>query len=193
MSESPFLRSIEQLMYRRFYAKRTVQAYLYWIRFFILFHNKRHPSEMGDAEVEMFLSYLVFQRNVAAGTQALALNALNFLYKEVVGRPLSLRLNYVNSKVPRKLPVVLTQDEVRVLLEAMSPAYYLPAALLYGSGLRLMEAVRLRIKDIDFDYRCIRVWNGKGGRHRTVTLAAEAIPLLHQQVAVAEKYWVSAQ
>ena len=112
MSESPFLRSIEQLMYRRFYAKRTVQAYLYWIRFFILFHNKRHPSEMGDAEVEMFLSYLVFQRNVAARTQTLALNALNFLYKEVVGRPLSLRLNYVNSKVPRKLPVVLTQDEV---------------------------------------------------------------------------------
>lgn len=176
-------------MYRRYYSKRTVETYIYWIRFFIVFHGKRHPSSMGDTEVEAFLTHLVLKRNVAAQTQALALNALNFLYKEVIKRPLSLRLSYVSSKVPRKLPVVLTPDEVKALLNSMHPRHYLPAALLYGSGLRLMEAVRLRIKDVDFEYRCIRVWNGKGGRHRTVTLAPEVVPLLRRQVAAAEKIW----
>ncbi|MEX1033843.1 MAG: integron integrase [Cellvibrionaceae bacterium] len=189
MTRSPFLRSVEELMYRRYYAKRTIETYLRWIRGFIVFHGKRHPATMGDAEVEQYLNHLVLERKVAAQTQALALNALSFLYKTVLKRPLSLNLNYVLSKTPRKLPVVLTPPEVRELLNAVAPQYYLLAALLYGSGLRLMEAARLRVKDIDFDYRCIRVWNGKGGKHRTVTLASELIPLLRQQVQEAEKVW----
>jgi len=115
---------------------------------------------MGDAEVEAFLDHLVLQREVAGGTQALVLNTLCFLYKEVIGQPLSLDLNFVKSQRPRKLPVVLTLDEIAHLFEAIKADYYLPAALLYGSGLRLMEAVRLRVKDIDFDYCCIRVWIG---------------------------------
>ena len=128
---------------------------------------------MGDAEVEAFLDHLVLKRQVAAGTQAIVLNTLCFLYKDVIGRPLSVDLNFVKSQRPRKLPVVLTHEEINRFFVAIRADYDLAAALMYGSGLRLMEAVRLRVKDIDFDYCCIRVWNGKGGRHRTVALAPE--------------------
>ena len=170
MRQSPFLQKVSDEMMRRRYAKRTIQTYIHWIKRFILFHQKRHPETMGDAEVEAFLDYLVLKREVAGGTQALVLNTLCFLYKEVLDQPLSLNLKFVKSQQPRKLPVVLTEAEVERLFSAINADYYLPAALMYGSGLRLMETVRLRVKDIDFDYCCIRVWNGKGGRHRIVGL-----------------------
>ncbi len=188
MEQSPFLASIQSYMYQRRYAKRTIETYILWIRRFINFHQKRHPSSMGDAHVEAFLNHLVLDRHVAPQTQALALNALNFLYKEIVKSPLSLRLNFVKSHRPRKLPVVLTQEEVIRLMDQIAPSYFLLAGLLYGSGLRLMEAVRLRVKDIDFDFKCIRVWNGKGGKHRTVTLAPELAPHLRDQINKTERY-----
>lgn len=102
--------------------------------------------------------------------------------------PLSLRLNFVKNHRPRKLPIVLTQDEIECLIKHIAQTYFLPAALLYGNGLRLMEAVRLRIKDIDFDFKCIRIWNGKGGKHRTVTMASELQPYLRSQINKAEHY-----
>lgn len=188
MRQSPFLQKVSDEMIRRRYAKRTIQTYIHWIRRFILFHQKRHPDTMGDAEVEAFLDHLVLQREVAGGTQALVLNTLCFLYKEVIGRPLSLDLKFVKSQRPRKLPVVLTEEEIVHLFEAIKADYYLPAALMYGSGLRLMEAVRLRVKDIDFDYCCIRVWNGKGGKHRTVTMAPELKSALRAQVTKVDAY-----
>lgn len=188
MSTSPFLASIEAYMYQRRYAKRTIETYTLWIRRFINFHQKRHPESMGDAHVEEFLSHLVLERHVAPQTQALVLNALNFLYKDIVKTPLSLRLNFVKSHKPRKLPVVMTQDEVSSLMKNMPENYFLIAALLYGSGLRLMEAIRLRVKDIDFDFRCIRVWNGKGGKHRTVTLAPELVSHLRHQITRVEHF-----
>src|SRR5690606_20213438 len=188
MRQSPFLQQVSDEMIRRRYAKRTIQTYLHWIKRFILFHQKRHPETMGDGEVESFLDHLVLQRHVAGGTQALVLNALCFLYKDIIGRPLSLNLKFVKSQRQRKLPEVLTQSEISELFSAIQADYYLPAALMYGSGLRLMEAVRLRVKDIDFDYCCIRVWNGKGGKHRTVTLAAELKSALRSQVTKVEAY-----
>lgn len=173
MYKSPFLSSIYDEMMRRRYAKRTIETYLHWIKRYIVFHNKQHPSLMGDREVEAYLDHLVLQHNVAGPTQALVLNALSFLYREILHKPLSLELRFVKSQKNRKLPVVLTRDEITALMANISSNHYLPAALMYGSGLRLMEAVRLRTKDIDFDYCCVRVWNGKGGKHRTVTLAPE--------------------
>ena len=186
--KSPFLSSIYDEMMRRRYAKRTIETYLHWIKGFILFHNKQHPSLLSDNDVETYLDFLVLKRNVAGPTQALVLNALNFLYKEILQKPLSLELRFVKSQKPRKLPVVLTRDEISQLFSQISANYYLPAALMYGSGLRLMEAVRLRVKDIDFDYCCVRVWNGKGGKHRTVTLAAELKNALQNQIKRAESF-----
>ncbi|WP_018015523.1 phage integrase N-terminal SAM-like domain-containing protein [Teredinibacter turnerae] len=172
MDRSPFLKSIKDYMYQRRYAKRTIDSYLLWIRRFILYSDKRHPASIGDREVEKFLSYLVLERNVAVQTQAFALNALSFLYRDIIKIPLSQTLSFVHSRSPRKIPVVLTTAEVRALLERISPVYFLPAALLCGSGLRLMGAVRLRVHDIDFECCSIRVWNGKGN-HPAVTVAHE--------------------
>ena len=186
MYKSPFLQSIYDEMLRRRYAKRTIETYLHWIKSYIVFHNKQHPSTLGDADVESYLDHLVLKRNVASATQSLVLNALNFLYKEILRKPLSLELMFVKSQKPRKLPVVLTRNEMGALLSSINSNYYLPAALMYGSGLRLMEAVRLRVKDIDFDYCCVRVWDGKGGKHRTVTLAHELKNKLALQIQKVE-------
>lgn len=186
--KSPFLLMLQEQMYLRRYAKRTIEAYLKWIAAFIRFNNMRHPITMGDKEVELFLNHLVNGQNVAQGTQAQALNALCFLYKEILKKPLSLRLNFTKSQRPRKLPVVLTKEEVSSLLTMCSTRHYLSCALLYGSGLRLMEAMRLRVKDIDFDYLCLRIWDGKGGKNRVVTLAKELIPLLRSQILQVENY-----
>ncbi len=185
---SPFFQHIEEYMYSRRYAKRTIEAYSQWIRKFILFHNKRHPSTMGDLHVEAFLNHIVLERHVAANTQAQALNALVFLYNDIIRKPLSIKLNFVKSKTPRKLPVVLTKEEVRLFFQNISSQSFLPCSLLYGSGLRLMEAVRLRVHDVDFDYKCLRIWNAKGGKHRTVTLAPELMEHLRAQIALVEQY-----
>lgn len=189
MAKSPFLAYVEEQMWQRRYAKKTIESYVYWIRTFIIFNKKRHPKELGNAEVEAFLNHLVCKKRVAKSTQSLALNALNFLYKDILLNPLNIELNFVHSKLPRKLPVVLTQNEVKQFFLVVNPKYYLAASLLYGSGLRLSEAIRLRVHDIDFDFNCIRVWNAKGGRHRTVTLAKELKPLLKDQIAFVTRYY----
>lgn len=133
---------------------------------------------------------MVLDRNVAGGTQKIILNSLSFLYRDILKEPLSVKLDFVRSSQPRKLPIVLTTDEVVDLINEIPQRYYLLAALIYGSGLRLMEGVRLRVQDIDFDYRCIRVWNGKGGKHRTVTLAEELSSPLRVQIDRVEEYLV---
>ena len=188
MAKSAFLTSVERQMYKRNYSKRTIDSYLYWIRAYIFFHNKAHPGSLGDQDVEQFLNYLSVDRHAASNTQALALNSLSFLYKHILKKPISVHLDFVKSNAPRKLPVVMTEPEIKAFFSKISPRYYLLAALMYGSGLRLMEAVRLRVHDIDFDYRCIRVWNGKGGKHRTVTLANDLISSLRNQIQFASEY-----
>ena len=143
---------------------------------------------MGDSEVEAFLDHIVLKRNMSAKTQSAALNALAFLYKHIVKNELSLNLNFARSKRQPKLPVVMTPDEVKQLMVHLSKRYYLIVGLMYGSGLRVMEAVQLRVKDIDFDYKCIQIWNGKGNKHRIVTLATELLPLLRNQIMQVEEY-----
>ncbi len=187
-AKSPFLLSIIEHMRNLRYAKRTIESYIHWIKYFINYSNKTHPALMGDLEVERFLSYLVNQQNVSSATQSLALNALAFLYKEILKNELGLKLNFNLSRKPRTLPDVLTPAEVIKLLSQIPQQHHLLVSLLYGSGLRLMEAIRLRVKDIDFDYHCISVWNGKGNKHRRVTLATELIPELYQQIQRVKKY-----
>ena len=187
-TRSAYLNYIADYMLTRQYSLRTINAYLSWITNFIHFHNKRHPSSMGNSEVEAFLDHIVLKRNMSAKTQSAALNALAFLYKHIVKNELSLNLNFARSKRQPKLPVVMTPDEVKQLMIHLSKRYYLIVGLMYGSGLRVMEAVQLRVKDIDFDYKCIQIWNGKGNKHRIVTLATELLPLLRNQIMQVEEY-----
>jgi len=148
----------------RHYSRRTGKSYWYWIRYFIFFHGKRHPSEMGAEEVSAFLSWLAVQRDVAATTQNQALAALLFLYKQVLGRELGWFDDLVRAKRPVRLPVVLTRGEVTALLGQLKAAHWLMASVLYGAGLRLMECLRLRVKDIDIAYRQILVRDGRVAR-----------------------------
>jgi len=188
MSKSPFLDSLESFMRVRNYSKRTIQAYLYWCKYFIVFCGKQHPKELGAADIERFLTYLAVERKVSPGTQALALNAIVFLKKKFLSQEFEPLLHFKKPNRQRKLPLVLTVSEVKKLLGQLSGAHYLMAALLYGSGLRRIELVRLRVKDIDFDYRQLRVVFGKGGKHRIVTLAEELLLPLRQQINQVELF-----
>lgn len=153
---------------------RTEEAYVGWIRRYILFHNKRHPKEMGSKEIETFLTHLAVQRHVAASTQNQALNALVFLYREVLKIELSGQINAVRVKKPPKLPTVLTPHEVQQVLHGLSGVHQLMGKLLYGSGLRAMECIRLRVKDVDFTRQQILVRNGKGEKDR-ITMLPECV------------------
>jgi len=180
---SPFLEEVRAAIRVRHYSIRTEQAYLEWARRFILFHGKRHPRDMGEAEVGAFLTYLAVKRNVAPSTQNQALNALVFLYRHVLGQPLGEVAGVVRASRPHKLPVVLSPEEVRRVLAGLSGSCWLIACLQYGSGLRLIESVRLRVKDLDFEHRAIIVRDGKGGKDRVVTLPDELIEPLRRQLA----------
>ena len=145
------------------YSYRTEQQYVGWIRRFILFHGRRHPREMGGPEVEAFLTYLAVDRNVAASTQSQALGALLFLYRKVLKQDLPWLRGVVRAKKPVRVPTVLSRNEIRALLAELDGVYHLIALLLYGSGLRLLEALRLRVQDVDFEGLQITVRSGKGG------------------------------
>jgi integron integrase len=187
-TKSPFLNSVVEYMYSRHYAKKSIETYIGWIAAYIHFHKKRHPASMGNSEVELFLNDLVVTKNVAARTQATALNSLAFLYKHIIQNELTLELNFIKSSRQQKLPIVLTQSEISRLMQHLSKRNLLVVSLLYGSGLRLMEAVKLRVQDIDFEYKCLRIWNGKGNKHRIVTLAQELIPALRNQICQVDEY-----
>jgi len=159
---------------KRHYSYRTEKQYVGWIRRFIRFHGLRHPAELGGAEVEGYLSHLAMQRNVAAATQAQALAAILFLYKHVLGIQLPWLDNVTRARRPKRLPVVLSRAEVRRVLNELHGDYWQIASLLYGSGLRLLEALRLRIKDLNLDRRCLLVRDGKGAKDR-VTLIPEVL------------------
>jgi len=172
---SPFLDKVRAAIRVRHYSVRTERSYVEWVVRFIRFHGLRHPAEMGAAEVAAFLSHLAVEQRVASSTQNQALNALQFVYRYVLERPLNRIPGLVRARQSGRLPVVLTPGEVSELLRRISDACWLPACLMYGSGLRLMETVRLRVKDLDFDHRAIFVRHGKGGGDRVVTLPGELI------------------
>jgi integron integrase len=183
------LDQVRQRLRIKHYSYRTEQQYIAWVRRFILFHGKRHPTEMGGAEVEAFLSHLATDRKVAASTQNQALAALLFLYREVLQIELPWLDNMIRASKPRRLPVVLTPEEVRRLLSELDGVYWLIASLLYGSGLRLMEALRLRVKDVDTEYRQLIVREGKGGKDRRTVLPEALIgPLKNHLARVHEQH-----
>ncbi len=157
-------------MRARHYSRRTEKAYVAWIRRYILFHGKRHPLEMGAPELTRYLSSLAVEGNVAASTQNQALSALLFLYREVLEQEVPWLDDVVRARRPVRLPVVLTRDEVRAVLRQLRGTPRLMAILLYGSGLRLLECARLRVKDVDFGRNQIIVRAGKGDKDRTTTL-----------------------
>jgi len=182
MYQSPFLNEISDFMMARRYSKRTIRTYISWIRSFIIFCDKQHPSSLGMIDVERYLTHLAVNREVSASTQALALNSLMFLYNKFLEQPLGDVSAFKRSKRQAKLPVVLTQSQVKLLFEHIPFQYQLLFGLLYGSGLRRMEAVRLRTGDIDVDLKQVRVWNGKGFKHRFTTMAMELLPMLEVQI-----------
>jgi len=172
------LARVRQAIRTRHYSVRTEEAYVMWIKRFIFFHNKRHPSSMGADEVNAFLSDLATKQNVSASTQNQALGALLFLYRHVLDEPLPWLKDIIRATRPARLPVVLTPEETREILSRLTGPSHLVALLLYGSGMRLLEALTLRIKDIDFDRAQIHIRDPKGRRDRQTMLPHTAIPLL---------------
>lgn len=161
---------VHEVLRYHHYGKRTEEAYSRWIRWFIKFNGTRHPKEMGKAEVEAFLTHLAVERNVSVSTQNQALNGIVFLYREVLDLPLADDLAPVRARRQPRLPVVLSRDEVQALLAEIEGTHQLVARVMYGSGLRLMEALRLRVQDIDFSNGYITVHAGKGDKDRTTLL-----------------------
>lgn len=182
-SQSPKL--LEQVAARlrtKHYSIRTERAYVDWIKRFILFHDKRHPRDMGAPEVEAFLTNLAVERSVSASTQNQAKSALLFLYKEVLEADLAWLSNITQAKVPKRLPVVLTREETQAVLVRLDGSVGLIAGLLYGGGLRLMECLRLRVKDVDFARKEIVVREGKGFKDRVTMLPDVLVAPLKQHL-----------
>jgi len=182
MSKSPLLERVRNEIRVRHYSLRTEQAYIHWIRRFILFHNKRHPNEMGEPEISAFLTHLAVNRKVAASTQNQALSAILFLYQKVLGRKLEWLDDVVRAKRPRHIPVILSREEARCLLDEISGTNGLIVRVLYGTGMRKMECLRLRVQDIDFDYRQIVVRSGKGDKDRVTVIPDVLVEQLLKQL-----------
>lgn len=181
--QSPrLLDQVKKAIQVRHYSIRTEQAYIHWIKNYIYFHKKKHPKDMGDVEITAFLSHLASVKNVSASTQNQALNALVFLYRKVLDKDVGVFKDLVRAKKPKRLPVVLTHDEAKEVLSHIEGMNGVMANLLYGSGLRLMECVRLRIKDIDFKFKQIIVREGKGKKDRFTLLPETLIEPLKEAI-----------
>jgi integron integrase len=168
------MEQVQDAIRLKHYSYKTEKSYVGWIRRYIFFHNKRHPKDMGSAEIEAFLTHLAVEEKVAASTQNQALNAILFLYKEVLKQDLDLKVDAVRAKRSKYLPTVLTKEEVVKIIQQLSGVHQLLIKLLYGTGLRLTEGLSLRVKDIDFTQRQIIVRNTKGNESR-VTMLPESI------------------
>ncbi len=166
MEKRKLLDEVRAVLRIKNYSYRTEKPYIRWIRKFILFHNKRHPQDMAEPEIKQFLSYLADNQKVAASTQNQALSAVLFLFKEVLQKEIGFVQNIHWAKKPVRLPVVMTSDEAIKVLSHLAGKYKLAASLMYGSGLRLLECLRLRVKDTDFDYHQLMVRDGKGQKDR---------------------------
>jgi len=177
------LEQLRTVIRRKHYAMRTEDAYVGWVRDFIRFHDKRHPASLAEGHVTRYLSHLAVERRVSASTQNQALSALLFLYRNVLDRPLGDISGAVRAKQPQRLPVVFTQDEVTGPLERLQGPTWLICALLYGAGLRLLEGLRLRVKDPEFERQAIYVRDGKGAKDRVTVLPADLTESLQRHLA----------
>ncbi|OQY84398.1 MAG: integrase [Chloroflexi bacterium UTCFX4] len=184
MSQQPkLLDKVREMLRLKHYSPRTEDTYIYWIRRYLRFHNLRHPREMREPEIQAFLSRLAVKENVAASTQNQAFSALLFLYREVLQIPLDPQIQSVRAEKPKHLPTVLTKQEVNAILSRMSGATGLMARILYGSGLRLMECVTLRVKDLDLAQHQIIVRDGKGEKDRVTMLPTSLETPLREHLA----------
>ncbi|MDH5648198.1 MAG: integron integrase [Gammaproteobacteria bacterium] len=177
-------RLLEQLRFAiriRHYSLFTEKAYVYWVRFYVRYHKMQHPNNLSESHVEQFLGFLAEKRKVSSSTQNQALNALVFLYKHVLNKPLG-EFSAPRAKRPRKLPVVLSQSEIENIFKYLANRERLVVRLLYGTGMRLMEALRLRIQDVDFDRNLILIRDGKGKKDRVTLLPKTLTPDLHKAV-----------
>lgn len=181
------LAQLHDVIRRMGYSPKTEKSYAHWVRRYIIFHQKRHPAELDAAHIEAFLTHLAVERRVSPSTQNQALNALLFLYKQLLGKDIGLVQHAVRAKEKHRLPVVLSRDEVHRLFQEMSGKYRLMAELLYGAGLRSIECCRLRVQDIDLNYGEIMVRAGKGGKDRRTLLPRKLIPAIKEQLIVVEK------
>lgn len=179
--KSPFLESIRRTMRLRGYSIRTEKSYLYWIRYYIRFHKRRHPIEMGKVEIIQFLDHLASDRHVTANTQRVALNALMFLYSKILERPIQ-NMNFRQASKPRYLPTVLTPRETLLILQELDGVHRLIVEVMYGSGLRVSESLRLRVQDVDFEKNSLIVRDGKGSKDRVTILSQSLKPLLQKQI-----------
>jgi integron integrase len=179
----------EQIRYLH-YSLRTEEAYVYWVKKFIHFHQMQHPRSMGQAQVEAFLSYLAVERKVSVSTHRQALSALLFLYQKVLGMELSWMDDLARPVPKKRIPVVLTRSEVQAVLGKLEGQHKLLASLLYGCGMRLMEGLRLRVKDIDFDRNVIVVREAKGGKDRVVMLPQSLTAALKDQCRQSRDLWM---
>ena len=183
MSEPRLLDRVRYAIRVRQYSLATEKTYLGWIRRFILFHGKRHPADMAKAEIEAFLSHLAVKRQVSPSTQNQALQALLFMYRFVLEIELPWLDDVVRAKPKRRVPVVLSRNEARLLLENVPVAQRLIASLMYGAGLRVTECLRLRVGDLDFSRHTIRIHSGKGGKDRITILPDNLAEALQEQIA----------
>lgn len=182
VSAPRLLDQVREAIRLRHYSIKTEEAYCYWIRYFVRFHHLRHPREMGASEINQFLTFLAVQRTVSPSTQNQALNAIVFLYRHVLELDLGNFDSFVRAKQKPRLPVVMTHDEATRVLSNLSGIPWLMSNLLYGCGLRLMECVRLRVKDVDFDRRSLIIRQGKGGKDRITVLPTKLIESLKTQI-----------
>lgn len=179
---------VRQKIRARHYSIRTEQAYLHWIKSYIRFHDYRHPKAMGNKEVTDYLTYLAVKKEVAPNTQNQAFSAILFMYRDVLDLPL-VGIDAVRAKSSQKLPVVFTREEVRNILAQLQGSNRLMVQLLYGSGLRLMEVLRLRVKDVDFDHHCLLVRDGKGRKDRVTILPEPIEPALNMQIEKSRRFY----
>jgi integron integrase len=175
------LEQLADTLRAKHYSYRTEETYIDWVRRYILFHNKKHPSAMGADEIHAFLVHLAVERSVAASTQNQALSAILFFYREVLRKEIEPIL-LSGARRPERLPTVLTREEVLNVLDQLNGTQKLMGQLLYGSGLRLMECVRLRVKDLDFQYKTVTVRDGKGEKDRITPMPDSLIPGLQRQI-----------
>jgi integron integrase len=182
---SELMNQLQAALRSRHYSRRTEQAYCLWVRRFIRFHGLRHPAEMSGPEINAFVTHLAVAERVSASTQTQALSALLFFYRRVLGRDVDDLGELIRARHARRLPVVLTRDEVKAILAQLEVDRRLAASLMYGSGLRLMECLRLRTQDIELTRGEITVRDGKGGKDRVTMLPQAVRPALHEQLAVA--------
>jgi len=176
------LDQLREALRSRHYSRRTEESYCHWVRRYIFHHRLRHPAEMGELEINAFLSHLAARENVSASTQNQALCALLFLYRHVLGREIGQLGDVVRARKPKRLPVVMTRAEVKGMLAHLHEDRWLMVSLMYGAGLRLMECLRLRVQDIDFEKRELLIRDGKGAKDRRAILPATLVEPLQEHL-----------